>query len=102
MADGVRLITEALLLPDGARIEFTPMPPDKQFAGIFESSCQRPATSDELDVIKSYSMNVGLTTGPGGTMDAASIMMEVDAAIVRASGAGVFIDNSGLAHGGSN
>ena len=35
-------------------------------------------------------------------MDAALAMMQAAAAIVRAGGAGVFIDNSALAHGGSD
>jgi hypothetical protein len=35
-------------------------------------------------------------------MEAARTMMQAGAAIVRAGGAGVFIDNSALAHGGQN
>src|SRR5204862_5827913 len=44
---------------------------------------------------------IGLS-GPGGSMDEAGAMMQAGAAIVRAGGAGVFIDNSALAHGGQN
>ena len=98
---GFRLGPEALTLPDGTEVEFFPMQPDNQFPGIFRSSCRRPASEDELDVLDRYSVNVGLS-GSGGSMESALAMMQAGAAIVRAGGAGVFIDNSGLAHGGSD
>jgi hypothetical protein len=101
MPDGFRLTPEALILPGGTEIEFTPMPPDDQFADIFRSSCRQPATDDELEIVDQYTVNVVLT-GPGGSMDAALTMMQAGAAIVRAGGAGVFIDNSALAHGGGD
>jgi hypothetical protein len=41
-------------------------------------------------------------TGPGGSLKSALAMMQAGAAIVRAGGAGVFIDNSALAHGGND
>ncbi len=96
---GVRLTPEALILADGEQIQFTPMPPDDQFPQIFRSSCRQPATDDEVKIVDRYTVNVGLT-GPGGSMQAALTMLQAGAAIVRAGGAGVFIDNSGLAHGG--
>jgi hypothetical protein len=98
---GFRLSPEALFLPDGTEIEFIPMEPDGQFPQIFQSACRRPPTDDELAVLARYSVNVGLS-GPGGSMDLALAMMRAGAAIVRAGGAGVFIDNSALAHGGSD
>lgn len=101
MPAGFRLTSEALILPDRTEIEFTPMPPDDQFAQIFKSSCRQPATSDEMDVVNSYTVNVVLT-GAGGSMQAALAMMQAGAAIVRAGGAGVFIDNSAVAHGGGD
>jgi hypothetical protein len=96
---GFRLSPDHLALPDGTKIDFVPMEPDDQFAGIFESSCRRPPTPDERAVLARYSVNIGLT-GPGGSLEAALAMMQAGAAIVRAGGAGVFIDNSALAHGG--
>jgi hypothetical protein len=96
---GFRLSPEALSLPNGAKIDFVPMAPDDEFARIFESSCRRPPTDDELAVVARYTVNVGLT-GPGGSLESALTMMQAGAAIVRAGGAGVFIDNSALAHGG--
>lgn len=101
MPTGFRVTPEALVLPDGSEIEFAPMPPDDQFAEIFRSSCRQPATEDEMEVVGSYTVNVGLT-GPGGSMKAALTMMQAGAAIVRAGGAGVFIDNGAVAHGGGH
>ncbi len=98
---GYRLRSESLRLPDGTEIEFNPLPPDEQFPQIFPSACRRPAKDDELAVLSRYTVNVCLT-GPGGSMDAAQAMMKAGAAIIRAGGAGVFIDNSALAHGGSD
>ncbi|HBJ38934.1 MAG TPA: hypothetical protein DDZ51_30140 [Planctomycetaceae bacterium] len=38
-------------------------------------------------------------TGPGGSLESARKMVQAGAAIIQVGGAGVFIDNSGLAHG---
>src|SRR4051812_33299963 len=96
---GYRLTPEALILPDGAKLEFNPLPPDDQFAQIFRSSCRRPASAEELAKVDGYTVNICLS-GPGGSLEAARTMMQAGAAIVRAGAAGVFNDNSGLAHGG--
>src|SRR5207253_10902602 len=96
---GCRLTGEALILPDATQVEFGAMEADDQFAQIFRSSCRQPATDDELATVDGYTVNVFLS-GPGGSPEAARTMMEAGAAIVRAGGAGVFIDNSALAHGG--
>jgi hypothetical protein len=96
---GFRLGPEALALPDGTEVEFIPMPPDGEFPRIFRSACRRPPTDDELAMVARYKVNVGLS-GPGGSMESALAMMQAGAAIVRAGGAGVFIDNSAMAHGG--
>lgn len=96
---GFRLTPEKFIMPDGTELEFTPMPPDDQFPAIFESSCRRPATNDELATVRRYSVNIALS-GPGGSMQAALTMLRAGAAVVAAGGAGVFIDNSCLAHGG--
>src|SRR5207248_11330272 len=83
------------------RVDFGAMAADDQFAQIFRSSCRQPATEDELATVDGYRVNV-LLSGPGGSMQAARTMMQAGAAVVRAGGAGVFIDNSALAHGGRN
>lgn len=94
-----RLTPEALILPDGTKVDFDPMEADDQFAQIFRSSCRQPATDDELATVDAYTVNFCLS-GPGGSLDSARTMMQAGAAIIRAGGAGVFIDNSALAHGG--
>jgi hypothetical protein len=96
---GCRLTGESLILPDATEIGFGAMAADDQFAQIFRSSCRQPATEDELATVDGYTVNV-LLSGPGGSMPAARTMMQAGAAVVRAGGAGVFIDNSTLAHGG--
>ena len=101
MPEGFRLRPDGLLLPDGTEIEFNPMPPDQQFEQIFQSACRRPPTDEELGILARYRVNVGLS-GAGGSMESALAMMQAGAAIVRAGGAGVFIDNSVMAHGGSD
>jgi hypothetical protein len=98
---GYRLTPEALTLPDGTTVGFDAMPADAQFAQIFRSSCRRPPTEEELASVDGYTVNVCLS-GSGGSLEAARKMMEAGAAIIRAGGAGVFNDNSGLAHGGQN
>ena len=98
---GFRIISQNLVLPDGTEIEFTALPPDNQFAMIFQSVCRKPPTAEEMRRVNGYTVNLGLI-GPGGSMAAALTTMQAGAAIVRAGGAGVFIDNSGLAHGGED
>ncbi len=56
-------------------------------------------TEEELPTADGYTVNVTLS-GNGGSMEAARAIMKAGAAMVRAGGAGVFIDNSALAHGG--
>jgi hypothetical protein len=101
LPEGYRLTPEAMIFPDGSQVEFTPMPADGQFAHIFRTSCRRPPSDEELAKVDNYSVNICLS-GPGGSLQAARRMMEAGAAIVRAGAAGVFNDNSGLAHGGQD
>jgi hypothetical protein len=98
---GCHVKGEALIQPDGAQVELGALPPDDQFAEIFRSSCRQPATAAELARLDRYTANVTLS-GPGGSLEAARTMMHAGAAVVRAGGAGVFIDNSALAHGGQH
>jgi hypothetical protein len=88
-------------MPDGTQVEFGAARADDKFASIFRSSCRQPATEDELARVDAYTVNVFLR-GPGGSLESARKMMEAAAAVVRAGGAGVFIDNSTVAHGGQN
>ena len=99
LPDGCRLTSEGLTLADGTRAEFGAADADGEFAGIFRSSCRQPAAADELKIVDGYTVNACLS-GPGGSLPAARTMMRAAAAVVKAGGAGVFIDNSALAHGG--
>ncbi|HKA06440.1 MAG TPA: hypothetical protein VKD71_04230 [Gemmataceae bacterium] len=95
------MTAEALILPNTTQVEFGAVAADDQFAQIFRCSCRQPATEDELATVDGYRVNV-LLSGPGGSLQAARTMMQAGAAMVRAGGAGVFIDNCTLAHGGQN
>jgi hypothetical protein len=92
---------DTLVLPDATEVEFGAAAADGQFAQIFRSSCRQPATDEELAIVDDYTVNVFLS-GPGGSMPSARTMMQAAATIVQAGGAGVFIDNCALAHGGQN
>ncbi|XZE19876.1 hypothetical protein SH449x_005206 [Pirellulaceae bacterium SH449] len=98
LPSGYRIIDAQLQLPDKTRLDIFPIPADKQFPNIFRTSLRQPATAEELRVVDRYTINVGLA-GPGGSLESARTMMKAGAAIIHAGGAGVFIDNSCLAHG---
>src|SRR5262245_51422623 len=89
---GCRVTGEDLILPDGRQVGFGSRRADDRFRRIFRTSCRRPPTGDELATVDGYTANV-LLTGPGGSMESARTMREAAAVIVRAGGAGVFIDN---------
>lgn len=101
LPEGFRMRPESLCLPDGTEIESTLVPPDDQFVDVFQSACRRRPTDSELDVLGQYTVNVVLS-GPGGSMQSARTMMQAASALIRAGAAGVFIDNSALAHGGED
>jgi hypothetical protein len=101
LPEGCRVGPEVLVLPDNSRVELGFLDADNQFAQIFRTSCRQPATSEELATVDNYTVNVTLS-GPGGSLDAARTMMRAAAALIHAGGAGVFIDNSGLSHGGGH
>lgn len=99
LPSGCRLAEESLVLADGTEVGWGAAAADDQFAEIFRSSCRQPATAEELATVAGYKVNFFLK-GPGGSLPAARTMMRAAAVVVQAGGAGVFIDNSGLAHGG--
>ena len=99
MPPDYRLTPEALVLPDGQKVECRPVPADDQFVGVFQSACRTNLTEEESDILHAYTANLVLS-GPGGTLQQAWTMMEAASAIIQAGGAGVFIDNSALAHSG--
>ena len=99
MPAGYRLTGEVMILPDGTSVDFSAAKPDTQFAHIFRDSCRNEPTAQELATVDNYQVNVFLS-GPGGSLEAAHRMMQAASALVQAGGAGVFIDNSTVAHGG--
>ncbi|MFO0940000.1 MAG: hypothetical protein U0930_04470 [Pirellulales bacterium] len=98
LPEGYRVAGNHLILPDETEMEIYPIPADSQFADIFRTSLRQPASKEELEIVDRYTIKVGLS-GPGGNLESALTMMEAGAAIIQAGGAGVFIDNSCLAHG---
>jgi hypothetical protein len=101
LPQGVRCTGEELVLADGARFEFNPLPTDQEFPAIFAQSCPKLPTEQERADIEDFTVNICLT-GPGGSLTAARQIMAAGAAVLEAGGAGVFIDNCGLAHGASD
>jgi hypothetical protein len=90
-----------LVLADGSAFELHVLPADEEFPRIFSGSCPKTPTDDERERIENYTVNVCLT-GPGGSIAAAKQVMEAGAAVLATGGAGVFVDNSGIAHGGGD
>jgi hypothetical protein len=101
LPDGYRLTPEELILPDGARFEFNPLPADDQFVEIFAGSCPKTPTESERERIEKYTVNACLT-GPGGSLEAAGQLMVAAAALIEAGAAGVFVDQSGISHGATD
>jgi hypothetical protein len=98
LPEGYTLSPESLTMPDGTEVGFGAAKADNPFAQIFRSSCRQEPTAEEWKSVQSYKVNAFLM-GPGGSLAAATTMMKAASAVLRAGGAGVFIDNSGLAHG---
>jgi hypothetical protein len=90
-----------LVLADGSEFEMHVVDADDQFPRIFASSCPRLPTEDERDRIDHYHVNICLTSRCG-SVDAAKQIMQAAAAVLTAGGAGVFVDNSGIAHGATD
>jgi hypothetical protein len=98
---GCRCTLDALILADGSEFELNPLDADEQFAEIFASGCPKLPTDDERERIENYKVNICLT-GAGGSIAAAKQLMEAAAAVLSAGAAGVFVDNSGIAHGATD
>lgn len=93
-----RLAERCLKTPEGISLELCVMPADRQFPQVFRTACRRPVAKKELEIVDHFKLNLCLT-GPGGSLEAARSLVTAGGAIVRAGAGGVFIDNSGLAHG---
>ncbi|WP_148073639.1 hypothetical protein [Bythopirellula goksoeyrii] len=98
---GCDLTSDRLVLADGSSYELNALPADQEFAGVFASSCTKLPSETERKAIEDYKVNV-CVTGRGGSIAAATELMAAGAAVIAAGGAGVFVDNSGIAHGASD
>jgi hypothetical protein len=98
---GCQCTAEAFTLQDGTEFELNALQADSDFPGVFAGSCSKLPTEEERDQIENYQVNVCLT-GRGGSIEAAKQLMAAGAAILAAGGAGVFVDNSGIAHGATD
>lgn len=96
-----RVREDRLHVDDGPGLSLAALPADGEFPHVFRISARRPATQKELQQVADYRMNVGLI-GRGGSMAAARRIMGAAAAVIEAGGAGVFIDNSLMSHGGED
>jgi len=96
---GFELSPGWLQLPDGGRLQVYPHAADDEFAAIFMSGCRGRLSAGQQRNIRRYGVNLCLV-GRGGSIESARRMMTAAAAVVRAGGMGVFIDNSGTAHAG--
>ncbi len=94
---GYRFALDRLWMPGGESVEVFPHPPDGEFPEVFTLACRGSLTKEERERVRTYEVNVCLS-GRGGSVDAVRRMFRAAAAVVRAGGAGVFVDNSGAAH----
>ncbi len=83
-------------IASGLRIQMSVTEHDDQIAGIFEDTGR--LSKREIKAIQQHNVKVHIT-GPGGSVANARTMMDAASAIAKAGGAGVFVDNSGCAHG---
>jgi hypothetical protein len=90
-----------LVLPDGSEFELNILAADEEFPQIFANSCPKLPTEEERHRIDHYHVNICLT-GRCGSIETAKQIMMAGAAVLTAGGAGVFVDNSGIAHGATD
>jgi hypothetical protein len=98
---GCRCTEGHLVLADGTKFELHVLPADDEFPRVFAGSCPKTPTDDECAAIDDYRVNVCLT-GRGGSVESAKKLMAGAAAVLAAGGAGVFVDNCGIAHGATD
>ena len=103
---GHRLTTDSdsrlrLITPDGPSLPLNLLPADDQFLKIFASGCTREPSDADKRGIETYRHNACLTM-PGGSFDRAAAALRYTLALLDAGGHGVFIDNSGIAHGSND
>ncbi|MEX0775258.1 MAG: hypothetical protein WD042_06035 [Phycisphaeraceae bacterium] len=90
-----------LSTPDGQRLGVTIFPADDEFLEIFATSCKREPCDADKRGVETYRFNICLTM-PGGSFTCAAAALRHTAALLDAGGHGVFVDNSGIAHGSND
>lgn len=101
LPSGCRFSEDRFTLSDGTEFDLTALEADDKFPGVFASSCLKLPTEEERRQIENYRLNLCLT-GRCGSIEAARQLMAAGAAILAAGGAGVFVDNSAVAHGATD
>lgn len=89
---------KSLVMPDGSEFVVSVRPKDSMFVEVFGDTCKLSPTSQELRTLRNYRSQVCLV-GSGGSMEQATRVMRAAVPILKAGGAGVFVDNSVLAFG---
>jgi hypothetical protein len=82
----------------GVKVEFGVSDHDNEIGPIFRGGHHGRMSEEELLAVGTHAVKVHVT-GPGGSADAARPIVQAAAALVRAGGYGVFVDNSGNCHG---
>jgi hypothetical protein len=92
--DGVH----GLLTHDGDCVEAHIRPHDDDFLEVFAGACRHAPSERDREIVENWLVQVCLS-GPGGSFESAHRLMRAGCAVIKAGGGGVFIDNSGNAHG---
>lgn len=101
LPDKWRIENDWLYPPTGPPLGLSLTPPDGMLHDIMRTSLRREAQASELAALDEYQHYAGVV-GPGGSLNLARVTLLGGAAVVKAGGCGVFIDNVGLSHGGSD
>ncbi len=96
---GHRLAWGRLELPDGYGVDVVPQAADGEFPKVFATACSGMPSMHERRRVEQYTVNICLL-GPGGSIESARCMLRAGAAVIRAGGVGVFVDNGAKAHTG--
>lgn len=79
----------------GRRFELSVSEPDGQIADVFGGGPR--ISRKEVRMIRAHKVKLHVST-PGGSVEAARAVMDAAAALLRAGGYGVMVDNSGATH----
>ncbi len=82
----------------GRKVTLSVTPHDDDLGEVFRGGHHDRMTKEELDRVENHAVKVHVES-PGGSAEAARLAVEAAAALVRAGGFGVFVDNSGACHG---